>query len=659
MITYRPHIDGLRAIAVLSVFVFHLNKEWLPGGFIGVDVFFVISGYLISRLILKELELSQQFSFKRFYIRRLRRLFPAMLATFFVCFIGAYYLLSPQYLLDFVKSVVAAVLSVSNIYFWASTDYFDSSAYFKPLLHTWSLAVEEQFYLLWPLALVLLYRFGKRPSLRTAIILIGLASLIINLLLFGFRADITAWFEVTDFSASVDVDATAFYWLPFRVFEFAIGAILIFSDWEKRSSNLRLMSFLIGIALLVFSLFFLEEGMDFPSYNALYPCLGAALIIISGSNHLFSALLTNRMFIGIGLISYSLYLVHWPIIVFYKLTLLREPGASDYLIMFVTALALATLMYKFVEQPFRKPREAQPNHHEPSKQGLNKGFIMGSAAAALLLISLSGHAYLNQGWVARYPQEVMSQITRDPKEYIQLFASSKPYYTGPFEENGNPKVLMIGDSMSADFINALVQGGSIDELDVTFLRISHQCFNIFPLDEATYQEIYGTKSSVCRAQHEAVMAEEELIKQADTVILAAYWFDEKVQSHIGKTVAYLKELDVPNVMVLGQKQQAFDGIHLLGSYPLALLKSLRLEPNPKTLSLNNQLKQQVGDFVYFDLLDQFCNESGCRQATDEGYVIVFDRIHMTPEGSAYVGRNFKQLPWFKKILESVDNGGAN
>jgi len=654
MITYRPHIDGLRAIAVLSVIIFHLNEDWLPGGFVGVDIFFVISGYLISRLIFKELELTGKFSYKRFYIRRIRRLFPAMFASIGLSFIAAYFLLSPQYLLDFVQSAVWAVLSVSNIYFWFSTDYFDNSANFKPLLHTWSLGVEEQFYLLWPFALVLLYQLGKRRSLIIAIIVAGVASLVLNLLLFAYRGDLTSWFAVKDFSAAVDVDASAFYWLPFRVFEFAIGAVLIFIDWEKQKSSIRVASFLLGLAMLVASFLYLHEELDFPSYHALIPCLAAALIIISGSKHLFAVLLTNRLAVGIGLISYSLYLVHWPIIVFYKLTLLREAEISDFVLMFVGALLLATLFYKFVEQPFRTTRQADESM--PSKKRAdNLVFLVGSLLATLLVGAASAHAYVNKGWAARYPEEIMAQITRDPKEYVELFSTSKPYYDGPFENNGKPKLLLIGDSMSADFINALVQGGSISELDVTALRISHQCYNIFPLDEATYRNIYAGKSPVCRAEHQKIMNEEALIKQADTVILAAYWFDQKVQSHIGKTVKYLKDLGVKNVMILGQKQQAFDGTHLLGTYPLALLKRLRLPPNPKTTQLNNLLKQHEQNYRYFDLLDQFCDDAGCRQSTDEGYVIVFDRIHMTPEGSAYVGRNFKQLDWFQEILNSAQD----
>jgi len=646
MVSYRPHIDGLRAIAVLSVIVFHLNKEWLPGGFVGVDIFFVISGFLISKIILKELEQTSNFSYKNFYIRRFRRLFPAMVATFIFSIAAAYFLLSPQYLADFSKSTIAAVFSVSNFYFWANTNYFDTSAYFKPLLHTWSLAIEEQFYMFWPLTMVLLYRRWSQSGLLKAIVIIGILSLMLNLVLFGFRSDISSWFSINYLSVSFDVDATAFYWLPFRVFEFAIGAALIFIDWDKCTRFTRMTCFIVGFGLLVYSLIFLHEGLDFPSYYALIPCVATALIIVSGSDHIFAKMLSNRLLISIGLISYSLYLVHWPVIVFYELSLLREASITDYMIMVAITFVSALLLYKFVEQPFRKPRQSANS----AVLG-NRTFLVTCFGSMLVVVGVSAHAYIKDGWASRYPVEVMSQITRDPQEYVRLFADSEPYYSGPFENNGKPKVLLIGDSMSADLINAMVEGGSIDKLDVTSLRVWHQCYNIFPLDDATYREIYGSKHAVCRAQHESVMREKTLIQQADTVILAAYWFNDKVQSHIGKTVAYIKDLGVSNVMVLGQKQQAFDGTHLLGSYPLALLKKLRLQPNPKTTQLNKLLKSNAKNFFYFDLLDEFCNDDGCRQSNDDGYVIVFDRIHLTPEGAAYVGRNFEKREWFKRIMK--------
>jgi len=227
MIAYQPHIDGLRAIAVLSVLIFHLNESWLPGGFVGVDIFFVISGYLITKLIIREIDQSGGFSFKGFYVRRVRRLFPAMAATFALSLVAAYFILSPAHVIEFAKSLISAIFSVSNIYFWNTAGYFDSDSSFKPLLHTWSLAVEEQFYLIWPLLLFLIYRCLGKAALIVAVIAISLLSLALNLAVFENRAEIMTWWNAS-FDRELDLDATAFYLLPFRVFELGIGAGLVF-----------------------------------------------------------------------------------------------------------------------------------------------------------------------------------------------------------------------------------------------------------------------------------------------------------------------------------------------------------------------------------------------------------------------------------------------
>ena len=168
---YRPDIDGLRAIAVIAVVVFHLSEKLLPGGFVGVDIFFVISGFLITRLIHQEITRSNEFSFSHFYMRRVRRLYPAMLATFTLSILLAYLLLAPQHLVDFGRSLIFAVLSFSNVYFWQSADYFDFASQSKPLLHTWSLSVEEQFYMLWPLTLLVLSKSKRSATIIAFIIL--------------------------------------------------------------------------------------------------------------------------------------------------------------------------------------------------------------------------------------------------------------------------------------------------------------------------------------------------------------------------------------------------------------------------------------------------------------------------------------------------------
>lgn len=641
MLTYRPHIDGLRAIAVLSVLVFHLEKSLLPGGFVGVDIFFVISGYLISRLIIKELDETGDFSFKNFYLRRARRLFPALAATLALCLVGAYFFLSPVHLLEFAWSAVYAILSVSNVYFWHVVDYFDSAVTFKPLLHTWSLGVEEQFYFIWPLLLFLLYRLSGKGLIVIVLVVLGVASFVLNELLFNNRALVESWFTKAGQPATLDVDATAFYLLPFRVFEFAIGAALALTNFERLGRLSRTIGCALGLAMLAYSIIFLHEELDFPSFNALWPCLGAALVIASGSNHSLGKILTNTPIVWVGLISYSLYLVHWPIIVFYKMGLFRPLATLDYVYLSAASIGLAALSYQFVEQPFRR---------QTKRAKSTRKFLGGTALVAIALIAVSATAFGSQGWVFRYPKPVLEQLTRQPEDYIELFSHVSQYYSGDFNNTGKPKVLVIGDSMSADLINAFVQGGSVSHIDLTGIRLYYPCLGIFPLSATDYAKLSPNQGAGCVQQREQILDRKQLISQADTVILASYWWDIRVLPYLDSTAEFLQGLGVKNVMVLGQKVQQFHGVKLLSGYSLQILKQMRVPLDPHVAVNNQNIRDARKAYHYFDLTDQFCNQLGCRQMTDEGFLIVYDIAHLTPEGAAYVGRNFVQQAWFKKIL---------
>lgn len=263
---YRPEIDGLHAIAVLIVLLFHLEIPGFSGGFIGVDVFFVISGYLITNQIIYHQQLGR-FSFKEFYLRRARRLLPALYFTIIICFIFSALLFSPNLMKSFSGSQISTVFSVSNFYFWyEGRDYFNLSASLKPLLHSWSLSVEGQFYFLWPALLIfVLLRFHVKWSI----------SLLIGGCIFTFLFGET---YIKKYPVEV------FYFAPFRAFEFGIGAILTFIKPIKRLSFLYLDGLLIlGLMFVLLPAFLLSKNSTFPSWNALIPALGTALIIYSSS----------------------------------------------------------------------------------------------------------------------------------------------------------------------------------------------------------------------------------------------------------------------------------------------------------------------------------------------------------------------------------------
>lgn len=333
----RPDIDGLRTIAVLPVVLFHFGFTAFSGGFVGVDVFFVISGYLITRLILNDIK-DGTFSFSRFYERRARRLFPAMWVTVAATLLLNQFLLLPDYLREAAGSSVFAVTSLSNVFFWTQSGYFDGDALTKPLLHTWSLSVEEQFYMVWPAALVIFAPMLGRIGLRVALVLVAALSLLA-----------AEYYLDTDSSA-------VFYLTPFRMFEFVIGASALWFERFVLTRRLLLeLAFVTGLALMAYAVFSYTEETPFPGAAALIPCVGAALAIAGGRAPLSGWLVRNPASVWIGKISYSIYLIHWPLAVYFDAYFFREPTIMDQIALLTATFALAALMFIFIETPFRNP----------------------------------------------------------------------------------------------------------------------------------------------------------------------------------------------------------------------------------------------------------------------------------------------------------------
>lgn len=339
---YRRELDGLRALAVLPVMFFHAGYAAFSGGFLGVDVFFVISGYLITRLLLADLS-QGGISYLRFYERRSRRLLPALFVVTFASFGMAWCLLLPADMKDFSESLVWVSAFAANFHFWQSSGYFETAAEFKPLLHTWSLAVEEQFYLVFPPLLAVLWAFGARRTLFL-LALLGVASFAGALLIVEL------------------VPATAFYLLPTRAWELLLGAVLAFPEveqWRNRQTvkPLQEAGALLGCCLIVVSVVVFGRQTPSPGLATLVPCAGAALVILwAGPTTLAGRLLGTRWIVGVGLISYSAYLWHQPLLAFARHRAAGEPAEMMLAGCLAAALGLAWLTWKFVEMPFRNGR---------------------------------------------------------------------------------------------------------------------------------------------------------------------------------------------------------------------------------------------------------------------------------------------------------------
>jgi peptidoglycan/LPS O-acetylase OafA/YrhL len=337
-IKYRADIDGLRALAVLSVFIFHINSSWLPGGFLGVDIFFVISGYLITSIIHRELQ-REKFSVLNFYTRRIKRILPAFTLVLLVTMLVGSFVLLPADLILLGDSALSAVFFGSNIFFSLTQGYFLPSSEEWPLLHTWSLAVEEQYYVVWPTLMMLMYVSFRNYSNKVLAVTLFL---------------IIASFAWASFLAMGENSKdAAYYWLPSRAGELLIGSFLAL--YERRDRYNQLAS-IVGAILVAASLVFINEHSVFPGYNAIWPCVGVALIIYGGFSpeSAVNKLLSLRLFVWIGLISYSLYLWHWPVLAYYRyITMESEiPLSAVAPIVGITFLC-AWLSQKYVETPVR------------------------------------------------------------------------------------------------------------------------------------------------------------------------------------------------------------------------------------------------------------------------------------------------------------------
>ena len=334
-ITNRPEIDGLRALAVIPVVLYH-TALGIPGGYVGVDVFFVISGYLITSLILADIS-EGKFQVTNFWERRARRILPTLALVVFACIAAGWFRLLPSDFDEFGRSVVYQALLISNVFFWRSTQYFSSNDT-EPLLHTWSLAVEEQFYILFPFLLLALKKFRPRVLAGT---LSGIAAVSLSWCIFETLSQPTA----------------AFYLLPFRAWELLLGSVLATvpkiwprAKWQNESLSLA------GLASILFAILVYDNTTQFPGFAALLPCLGAGLIIWTNSPTLtwVGWLLSRRPCVFVGLISYSLYLWHWPVLVFVKYWSASELTMVGSLGIVVVSLLLAATTWKLVETPFRK-----------------------------------------------------------------------------------------------------------------------------------------------------------------------------------------------------------------------------------------------------------------------------------------------------------------
>jgi peptidoglycan/LPS O-acetylase OafA/YrhL len=621
---YRPDIDGLRALAVVPVCFFHAGLPIFAGGFVGVDVFFVISGYLMTSMIGQALS-DKNFSFIDFYERRIRRIFPALFVVLvFTCGVASF-LIPPKMFRDFGYTLVASVLFVSNIVFWQkSENYFDAPTELNPLLHIWSLSVEEQFYIILPLFLAIIWYCGRRVTC-VFVAFATTASLILSI-----------W-------GTTNAPTATFYLLPTRAWELLTGALIalwpvadiapgkrrIFPSWVNGFSGV------LGLALVLWAVIFFDAQMAFPGAAALVPCLGAAILIHVGRAGINPAtrLLSLAPFSFVGRISYSLYLWHWPLIIFAeKYNLFGRPSFFHKILIVLISGFVAFASYRWIEQPFRRRNTAQ-----------SRVKVYAAAATSMAIVGMFGiFAQTSHGWPERFPgiasvalepQLTAENANKDgPKfEFSKCFIDNFPSWGKDLcflSNHSENKALLWGDSFAANYAYGFfaIKAADFDTLQYT----SPRCPPIIGYDAAS--------RPTCAAFNQEVPGIIERY-HISTVIMAADW-EGYVRRHkmrfedIRGTIDLLHQLRV-RVVLIGQSpvfaftypDEYFFKVY--GSQSANQAYEAELAVNPK---INETISGVSNADVFFDPMASLCDGGEC-VFKDRGLYLFIDHGHFSQAGS--------------------------
>jgi peptidoglycan/LPS O-acetylase OafA/YrhL len=614
VIPYRADVDGLRAIAVLAVIGFHANPSLLPGGFVGVDIFFVISGFLISSFILAGLK-GGSFSFLEFYARRIRRLFPALIVIVLATWGLGWFILSPTEYAELGRHTLAGAGFAANILNYAEVRYFDPAAA-KPLLHLWSLGIEEQFYILFPALLLLFWRYKVMSSW---LVLIGLASFALNIALVHGHPSFTFYLPLT------------------RFWEFIAGALLACGYLYGRTVALQMPSLFsglpsrdvsaaIGMLLILAGISFAREDA-FPGWWALLPVFGTFYIVGAGSQAwLNRAVLANPKLVFIGLISYPLYLWHWPLLVLARTAIRNEYGNEYLRTTAIIAVGLTFLFswltYRFIEQPIRARRSGYAARRSTA-----------ALAASLVVIAVGGFGIAQIGGLTiRYPKEVQALLT-----------PLAPAHDPPADESKNsagPALLVYGDSHA----DHLLAGLRLLQNERTF-RLTAWGWGCAPLEDIKPRD--EEKCRKLAAANEALFAE----LRADIVVIGAAWPQYKHVERISDTLHSFQRIGVSRIVVIGS----------VPAWPqppqMLLYKAYRDDPrrgvpdrlfgfDTRTLAVDRQLRDITSSLgvAYISAYDALCNEHGClvRLGDTAKDIVQVDLTHFSAAGSSFFVRQIAQ-----------------
>ena len=613
---FRPDIEGLRAVAVLPVLAYHVSPSMAPGGFVGVDVFFVISGYLISQLLCADIE-QNKFSIIGFYERRIRRIFPALMAMLAVTFILGWRYCLPAELTDLSRSTMAAALSVSNIYFWMTSGYFSGDELSKPLLHTWSLAVEEQFYLVWPLFLFA----GRRYFNRWLIPLTWVVA--------------TISFVVAAVGAFYFANQTFF--APYtRLWELAAGGLLAMGAVPETSRAwLRNVLAAAGFALIAGSVFFIHATMPFPGLLALPPVAGAGLIILAGrgGESLVYRGLALKPIAFIGAISYSLYLWHWPVNTFQR-NYAFMGGYDSWLskvLICVVSIAVAAFSWRFIEQPFRQGR------FKPTNRTLMKL----AASATACIVGMAGLATARNGLPSRFSTAELDTVQHLIRVSDNSWRSHRCFL---FEPRVDIKLAPECLTLDKDRKNILLLGDShAAQLWMGFSTV----FDHVNWLQATASDCLPTivhrigERITCTEVMDDVMRNFLARNHVDHVFLIARWKTSSLEN-VAATLDWMKANHIPVTLV---------GPTALYDAPIPRLvisamrssdpSLLRKHMDPSMVDLDAQMKKLASDraIPYISILQLQCTSAPCPEGP---WPELSDQEHFNALGAKIIAEKIRE-----------------
>ena len=650
-INYRPEIDGLRAIAVGVVILYHaqitiFGNETFKGGFIGVDIFFVISGYLITSIIFKELITTGSFSFKHFYERRIRRILPVLIFVMLASLPFAWMYLLPINFIDFSKSILYSLGFSSNFYFWHSGEQYGAeSGLLKPFLHTWSLSVEEQYYIFFPVLLIFIFKYFKQT-----LPIILFISLITSLL-------IADW-------GSKNYTSATFYFVHSRMWELLAGSLLAYyeitSGQRSKYQKLNRIFPSIGLFLILHSVFFFNDKMFHPSFFTLSPIVGVCLIIwFSSKDEIVTKILSTKLFVGIGLISYSLYLWHYPVFAFARIIEITEGSLLKKILLGITILILSIISYFLIERPSR-------NKNNKFKIIISFIIISSFFLAIYNASIISKNGYKNRFYYSKtYELGRLSYL----KENIN-FEINYNYDDYDYRKNA----LIVGNSHADDILEILSKTILEDKIYFNLIspkkgtdRFKRAARWEFQLNHF-YKFLEEKKSIISEFDNEFLNHFKKQYENSDLIILSSRYFEEDLKV-LDRLIKILKEDDKKIIIFDNALEQTIRvGFNRLDYYIYKNNKFPEkdiLKKIEKNMFLDLKNKDEVNqrvkliakknEVLLIERKKIFCNldKKSCPSITNDGYKIYWDYSHITAKGAEFFARIIEKDKKFLKYLSST------